>query len=153
MLTTTTSATKGFSREAVEELSHRRNEPDWLRRKRIDAWETYEQIPMPKRTDEEWRRTDLRGLKLDRLAPFAGLDAPRVPALDGLLTGAGDSSLIAGRHAGVVVQQDAATLYTELDPEVAAQGVIYTDLDTAMREHPDLVKQYFMTEAVPVGFG
>ena len=47
MVTTTTSATKGFSREAVEELSHRRNEPDWLREKRIAAWETYEQIPIP----------------------------------------------------------------------------------------------------------
>ncbi len=143
----------GFSREALDDFSRQKAELDWVRDARLAAWETYESLPMPKRSDEEWRRTDLRGLKLDRLAPFAGLDAPRVPALDGLLTGAGDSSLIAGRHAGVVVQRDAATLYTEIDPEVAAQGVIYTDLDTAMREHPDLVKQYFMTEAVPVGFG
>ena len=36
-----------------------------------------------------------------------------------------------------------------LDPDVAAQGVIFTDLDTAIREHPELVKQYFMTKAVP----
>lgn len=143
----------GFSREAVEELSRTKNEPDWVRDARLAAWETYEQLPAPKRTDEEWRRTDLRMLKLDRLAPFAGVEASRVPALDGLLVGEGDTSLTAGRHAGVVFQRDAATLYTELDPELAAQGVIYTDLDTAVREYPDLVRQHFMTEAVPVDFG
>jgi Fe-S cluster assembly protein SufD len=143
----------GFSREALEDLSRRKAEPDWVRDARLEAWGTYEALPMPKRTDEEWRRTDLRGIKLDRLAPFANLETGRAPALDGLLTGVGDESLTTGRHAGIVVQKDAATLYTEIDPEVAAQGVIYTDLDTAMREHPDLVKQYFMTEAVPVNFG
>jgi len=52
--------TKGFTRRAVEELSYRRHEPDWVREKRIEAWSAYETIPMPVRTDEEWRRTDIR---------------------------------------------------------------------------------------------
>ena len=60
----------GFSREAVEALSRSRNEPDWVREARLAAWETYESLPMPTRSDEEWRRTDLRRLKLDRFAPF-----------------------------------------------------------------------------------
>ncbi len=152
-LTEPTTSLTGFSREALEDLSRRKAEPDWVRDARLAAWETYESLPMPKRSDEEWRRTDLRGIKLDRLAPFANLEAERSESLDGLLTGVGDASLTVGRHAGVVVQKDAATLYTEIDPEVAAQGVIYTDLDTAFREHGDLLKKYFMTEAVPVNFG
>ena len=151
-ITEGTTIQTGFSREAVEELSRRKQEPDWVRQARLAAWNTYERLPMPKRTDEEWRRTDLRGLKLDRLVPFAGLDAERVPELDGLLTEQ-DGSLSAGRHAGVVVQRDAATLFAEIDPNAAEQGVIYCDLDTAIREHPDLVARYFMTEAVPVDFG
>jgi hypothetical protein len=65
----------GFSREAVEAISRSRNEPDWVRAARLKAWETYESIPMPTRGDEEWRRTDLRRLKLDRFAPYADLDA------------------------------------------------------------------------------
>jgi len=51
------------------------------------------------------------------------------------------------------VQRDATTVHVEVDPALAAKGVIFCDLDTAVREHPDLVRQYFMTEAVPVGFG
>ena len=66
-----TSATLGFSREAVLALAEQRGEPDWLRELRLRAWDTYESLPMPTRSDEEWRRTDLRGLKLDQLAPFS----------------------------------------------------------------------------------
>jgi Fe-S cluster assembly protein SufD len=150
-VTTYDTTQTGFSRQAVEELSRRKGEPDWLRDARLAAWETYERLPMPQRTDEEWRRTDLRPLKLNKLVPFGEQGAP-VANLDGLL-GGGDSSLSEGRHAGIVVQRDAATLYTELDSELAAQGVIYTDLDTAAREHPELFQKYFMTEAVPTDFG
>src|SRR5947208_3098116 len=73
MATSIQNVTKGFSREAVEELAHRRGEPDWLLAKRIEAWEAYERIPMPRRTDEEWRRTDIRDLPIDDVAPFGDL--------------------------------------------------------------------------------
>ncbi len=70
MSTSIKGATKGFSREAVEELSHRRNEPEWLLKKRLEAWAQYEEMPMPNRKDEEWRRTDIRDLPIDEVAPF-----------------------------------------------------------------------------------
>jgi Fe-S cluster assembly protein SufD len=144
----------GFTREAVEELSRRKNEPDWVRDARLAAWETYEQIPMPTRTDEEWRRTDLRRLKLDRIVPFAGVDQERASSLDGLLASVEDGGVSnESARAGVIVQRDAATVYSEVHDDLAAQGVIYTDLETACREHPELVKQYFMTQAVPTDFG
>src|SRR5215216_910187 len=149
----TTTAYNGFSREAVEALSRKKGEPDWVREARLAAWETYERLPMPKRTDEEWRRTDLRGLKLDRLTPFSGV-GERVGSLDGLLAAVQDSTVSnESERAGVVVQRDASTLYAEVADDIAAQGVIYCDLDTAVREYPDLVKRHFMTQAVPVDFG
>ncbi len=153
--TTMTTTLAGFSREAVEELSRRKGEPDWVREARLAAWETYESLPMPKRTDEEWRRTDLRGLKLDRLAPFAGFDGSfdGLASLDGAAEDGGLAIGSAEQRAGLVVQRDAATLHAEMDPALVSQGVIYCDLDTAVREHVDLLRQYFMTEAVPVGFG
>jgi Fe-S cluster assembly protein SufD len=142
----------GFSREAVEELSRRKGEPDWVREARLAAWELYESLSMPVRTDEEWRRTDLRGLKLDRQRPFAGLER-RGAGLDGLLP-PGEGGLDPEVHrAGAVVQRDAATVHAEIEPTLAAQGVVFVDLDTAVREYPDLVRRSFMTEAVPVGFG
>ena len=135
----------GFTRDAVEDLSRRKGEPDWVLQARLAAWDTYERLPMPQRTDEEWRRTDLRALKLDRLVPFAGLAAQP--------NGDGSALLAEGGRAGAVVQHDATTAHVELDPDLASQGVIFTDLDTAVREHPDLLKTYFMTEAVPADFG
>ncbi len=149
MVTITQSATKGFSREAVEELSHRRNEPDWLREKRVAAWETYEQIPMPKRTDEEWRRTDIRMLPIDDVTPFGELEA-RVANRTDLPGSVAAQVDAAGAVSGVVVQHDSATTYYEANEALASQGVIFSDLDTAIREHPELLQKYFMTdEGVP----
>ncbi len=71
-MTTVEMETRGFTREAVLALSALNNEPDWLRRRRLEAWEVFERTPMPdSRHDEEWRRTDISGLHLDELLPFA----------------------------------------------------------------------------------
>ncbi len=144
----------GFSREAVEALSRSRNEPDWVRESRLAAWETYESLPMPTRSDEEWRRTDLRRLKLDRFAPYADLDGTITDLASVASTSEGAFAFgEADQRAGIVVSRDGGAPYVELDPAVAAQGVIFTDLNTAVHEHPDLVQQHFMTRAVPVDFG
>ena len=85
-------------------------------------------------------------------APVAGVGdrgiAPAAGAGRGRRRGRGRADR-ARPNAGVIVQRDAATILTTLDPEVAAKGVIFTDLATAFREHPELVERYFMTQAVP----
>ncbi len=152
--TAATAVPTGFSREAVEALSRQKGAPDWVRDARLQAWETYESLPLPTRQDEEWRRTDLRRLKLNRLAPFSP-NGHKVESLDQLTVGEGHALSFgaADQRAGIVVQQDSSTPYAEFDQELAAKGVIFCDLDTAVREHADLVKQYFMTEAVPADLG
>jgi Fe-S cluster assembly protein SufD len=146
----------GFSREGVEAISRAQIDSGANQNARLRAWELYESLPMPQRTDEEWRRTDIRGLKLDRLRPSAGIDAPGISPLQALeeagVENAGDQIAL-GPNAGVVVQRDAATILSTLDPSVAEQGVIFADLATAFREHPELVSRYFMTKAVPPSMG
>jgi Fe-S cluster assembly protein SufD len=143
----------GFSRDAVEAISRSRNEPDWVREARLKAWAIYEGLPMPKRSDEEWRRTDLRRLKLDRFAPFADLDS-EITDLGTLTTGSDAMQIgAADQRAGIYVARDASRPYVDVDPSLAGQGVIFTDLTTAVREHPELVQNYFMTQAVPADFG
>lgn len=150
MSTTIQGATKGFSRAAVDELSHRRQEPDWLRQKRVEAWEAFEQIPMPKRTDEEWRRTDLRLLPIDDVLPFAE-QADRLTSRADLPAAVAAEVEAAGEVSGVVVQRDSSVIYFESDPSLAEKGVIFSDLETAVREHPELLQKYFMSdETVPV---
>src|SRR6266568_676303 len=58
-----------FTAETLER-TELRGEPDWLRRRRRSALEAYERLPMPSRTDEEWRRTDIAGLDPSRFAKF-----------------------------------------------------------------------------------
>jgi Fe-S cluster assembly protein SufD len=50
----------GFTEETLERTGQ--GEPDWLRDRRRTAFAAYERLPMPGRTDEEWRRTDVTGL-------------------------------------------------------------------------------------------
>jgi len=137
-------------------LSQSRNEPDWVREARLAAWDVYESLPMPARTDEEWRRTDLRRLKLDRFAPF-GKAAGRADSLDELVQAASSEHALQfgeeGHRAGIAVTENSSTRYSHISDAAAAQGVIFTDLETAIHDHPELVKQYFMTEVVPTNFG
>ena len=71
----------GLTRRAVDEVADLQQEPDWLRTRRQAAWDVYEATPNPSRTDEEWRRTDLRWLRWESLTPAPARDgAGRVPA-------------------------------------------------------------------------
>jgi Fe-S cluster assembly protein SufD len=129
---------KGFSRAAVEDLAAAREEPQWLCEWRRAAWETYEALPMPTRQDEDWRRTDIRGLELAQYTPVPGdgrVDAAAVPVLRPLATRAADL-------AGLLVQQDGALVSREVLDTVAGQRVLFTTLDAAVREHGDLVRRY-----------
>lgn len=147
MSTTVQETARGFSRRAVEELSWRRGEPEWVRARRLEAWSIYEATPMPSRTDEEWRRTDIRRLPIDQVLPFAGLDR-RAGSLAELPPALVESLGEAALRSGLLVQVDAATVYTELDPALVEKGVILTDLATAIERYPDLIQRYFMTEGV-----
>ena len=59
-----------FTMESVEEIASLHGEPDWLRARRREAFAVYERLGLPSKIDEEWRRTDLKGLQLEGLSPF-----------------------------------------------------------------------------------
>jgi Fe-S cluster assembly protein SufD len=125
-----------FTIEAVEELAALHGEPDWLRVRRREAFAAYERLPVPSRSDEEWRRTDVRGLDLDAFEAFerANGPAPSDPIED---------------TAGVLRQRGSEPGTVELDPDVAARGVLLMPLSQAAKEHPDLVRRHLFTEARP----
>jgi Fe-S cluster assembly protein SufD len=147
-----------FTRDAVLALSEGRREPAWMLERRLQAWETFEALPYPGRQDEEWRRTDLRRLRLDRFAPHGADSRPATSAVASLaeLSGGSETALQFGEaehRAGIVVGKDGGTSFTDIAADAAAQGVVFTDLATAVAEHPDLVRDHFMAEAVPPHFG
>ncbi len=133
-----------FTREAVEQLSRKLNEPQWMREFRLAAFEVYESLPMPTTSDEAWRRTDIRALKLEAIGPSLN-GAGQAPT--------GLAALLANGAAGTLVQVDGETVCCQLSEGARAAGVVFTDMGTAVREHGELVKQYFMTQAVRPGDG
>ncbi len=138
----------GFSRSAVEELSRQKGEPDWMLQKRLQAWEVYESTPAPlgRRGDLGTRRT-IANFNFQRLTPYTPVET------NGVLPASIEQSLqeaLVNERSGLMIQQNSSVVHSELSEELKQQGVILSDLETAVREHPELVQKYFMTGAVPV---
>jgi Fe-S cluster assembly protein SufD len=138
-----------FTRENVEKLSAGLNEPQWMLDFRLNAWEVYEKTAMPKTSDEEWRRTDLRRLKLDQIGPSVNGDAATDVNIPAFLGG----QLTTDEAGGNMLLVDGVVRRYELSQALQEQGVIFCDMHTAVRDYPQLVKKYFMTEGVPVTDG
>jgi Fe-S cluster assembly protein SufD len=119
----------GFSLPAVEELGSLHSEPQWLRARRRASWEAYERLPLPSRSDEEWRRTNLKGLDLDAFAPWE-------PA-----NGAAPVDSIEDA-AAVLRQRGSEPGTVEIGPDLSAKGVVFMPLSQAAKEHPELVERY-----------
>ncbi len=100
---------------------------------RRSAWETFKRLPLPTTADEAWRRTDLRSLPVESFhIPEEGeyTGYPAVPAE--LL-----KPLTAEEHGGQIVLSPFGAK-SSLEPALAKKGVVFLDLQTAEREHPDL---------------
>ena len=132
-----------YTRAQVEALSSENKEPSWLRERRLKAWETYEATPMPY-LEEEWRRTDYRHIRweqAERLMRANGASSEVVPAKN-------LEPLTGDVEGGLLVFVDGKVVRYELADELAQQGVVFTDLRSAVREHGALVEKHFMTRAV-----
>src|ERR1700761_3656471 len=67
--TTVTLTTGGFTEDAFHRFIQGRDEPAWLVDRRREAFARFQAFPWPGAREEEWRRTDIRALKLDAFAP------------------------------------------------------------------------------------
>lgn len=134
----TTSST--LSRDLVVQRSEAAGEPEWLRERRLEAWEAFVRLPLPSATDEEWRRTDVSALDLDALAPLAFTPGRTKPPAQ-LMALVGDPAQAAGLRLVV----DGSQAQARLSPELAQSGVVFTSLSEAVRTHPDLVRRHLGT--------
>ncbi len=121
------------SAEALEALIQRYDEPEWLARERRASLRTFQERAWPTSRDEEWRYTQLSRFDMTGLE-LAGEPASReVP--DRITMRVTDSDA-----EGVLVHKGTAVV--KRDVRVSQPGVIFTDLRTAIREHPELVKEH-----------
>lgn len=129
-----------FDAQTITQLSQKNQEPEWLLAKRQSALKLVEKLPLPKleKTNiENWNFTQFQ-LAEDE-APLSQLsDLPQSV----------QDFLFAGNAANVLIQKNGSIVFQQNADELKEQGVIFTDLATAAREHGELVKKYFMTEAM-----
>ncbi|MBV8487125.1 MAG: Fe-S cluster assembly protein SufB, partial [Planctomycetaceae bacterium] len=137
---------KGLTRQVVSQISEMKSEPDWMREFRLKALDVFGQKPMP-----NWGG-DLSELNFDdiryymKAADRQGKSWDDVPAeIKNTFDKLGIPEAERKFLAGVGAQYESEVVYHSLRDDLQKKGVIFVDTDTAVREHPDLVKQYLGT--------
>ncbi|MFO7172119.1 MAG: Fe-S cluster assembly protein SufB, partial [Bacillota bacterium] len=143
-------ARKGLDREVVEQISRMKGEPEWMREFRLKSLEIFFSKPLPtwgadlsqinfndiyyyvKPTEKNARSWDEVPEEIKRTFDRLGIPEAERKFL-----------------AGVSAQYESEVVYHNIRKDLEEKGVIFMDMDSAVREHPDLVRQYFGTVVPP----
>lgn len=141
----------GISEKIVREISTQKDEPAWMLEKRLKALRLFLNEPLPS------FGPDLSKLNLEEIIYYAGADAAvasnwsDVPEeIKTTFARLGIPEAERKALAGVGAQYDSDVIYHKLKEDWKKQGVIFENMDTAVKEHAELVKKHFMTECVPI---
>jgi len=145
---------KGLNEQVVREISAAKSEPQWMTDLRVKAYRIFEEKPMP----TGFWGGNIQNYKLDfqdiyyfaRASDRAERDWSDVPeyiknTFDKLGIPEAEKKFLAG----VGAQYDSEVVYHSIREDLEKQGVIFVDMDSAVRDYPDIVKQYFGTIVPP----
>jgi Fe-S cluster assembly scaffold protein SufB len=141
---------KGLNEKIVAQISEMKGEPGWMRDFRLKSLKLFEKRPMP-----TWG-ADLSGINFDDIyyyikpIPQQGKSWEDIPSeiketFDRLGIPQAEQKYLAG----VTAQYESEAVYHKVREDLEKLGVIFTDMDTALREYPDIVKQHFGTVVPP----
>jgi Fe-S cluster assembly protein SufB len=146
------SARRGLSEEVVRDISALKDEPEWMLDLRLKGLKLFRRKPMP-----DWG-ADLTGIDFENIKYFVRSTEKQAESWDDLpadikstydrlgIPEAEKQRLIAG----VAAQYESEVVYHKIREDLEQKGVIFLDTDTALKEHPDLFREYFAT-IIPVG--
>ena len=137
---------KGLTKEIVEEISRMKDEPQWMLDFRLKSLELFYKMPMP-----QWGG-ELKDLDFDSITYYVkpsekqGKTWEEVPeeiktTFDKLGIPEAEQKFLAG----VSAQYESEVVYHSMQEDLTEQGILFTDMDSAVREHPEIVQQYFGT--------
>lgn len=138
---------RGLNHDVIDAISDHKNEPDWMRKFRHDALDIFFSKPMP-----TWG-ADLSGIDFDEIKYYskptdrsADKNWDDVPEnIKNTFERLGIPEAERKFLAGVGAQYDSEVVYHSLRAEWEKLGVIFLDMDTGLREHPEIVREYFAT--------
>ena len=139
---------RGLSHELVDAISSHKDEPDWMRKFRHRSLDYFLARPMP-----TWGgQPSLREIDFDNIYYYIKPTENQAESWEDLPADIKDTWDKLGIPeaekkylAGVGAQYESEVVYHKLQESLTAQGVIFLDTDTALREHEDVFKQYFGT--------
>ena len=141
---------KGLDREIVEMISSMKSEPEWMRAYRLHSLEHFQQRPLP-----TWG-ADLAQINFDDVFYYLKPTEKKERSWDEVPETIKNTFEKLGIPeaerkflAGAGAQYDSESVYHNLKEEWEKLGVIFLDTDSALREHPDLVREYFGTVVPP----
>jgi len=137
---------RGLDENIIKEMSWMKGEPDWMRDYRLKSYAQFLKRPMP-----NWGG-DMSEIFFDDIFYYIKPTDHQVDAWDELPDSVKETYEKLGIPeaerkylAGVTAQYESEVVYHKNREDLEAQGVIFTDMDTALREHPEIVRAYFGT--------
>ena len=141
---------KGLNTDIVQEMSWMKSEPDWMRNFRLKSLSRFEKRPMP-----SWGG-DMSGIDFDNIYYYIKPTEEQVDAWEDLPDAIKDTYEKLGIPeaerkylAGVTAQYESEVVFHRNREDLERQGVLFCDMDTALREYPELVKDHFGTIIPP----
>ena len=135
----------GLTEEIVREISGSKQEPEWMLELRLKSLKLFQEMDMP-----HWGPS-LHELDMDQIVTYVRPEAPMsddwktLPDdIRGTFDRLGIQKAEQDSLAGVGAQYDSEVVYHSIKESLIRQGVIYTDMDTAVQEYEELVKEHFM---------
>ena len=142
---------EGLTPEIIDKLSKEKGDPVWMQQFRLQSLQIYNEMPIP-----DWGPS-IEGLDMDHIATYVRPktsmqnDWKNVPQdIKDTFERLGIPEAERKSLAGVGAQYDSELVYHNVREEVAAEGVVYTDMESAMKgEYADMVRKYFMKLVTP----
>ena len=142
---------EGLTPEIIDRLSKEKDDPVWMQQFRLQSLQIYNEMPVP-----DWGPS-IEGLDMDHIATYVRPksdmknDWKDVPQdIKDTFERLGIPQAERKSLAGVGAQYDSELVYHNVKDEVAAQGVVYTDMESALKgEYADMVQKYFMKLVTP----
>jgi len=140
----------GLTEDIIRDISAKKNEPDWMLQFRLKSLELYNKIDVP-----TWG-PDISDLNIDNIVTYVRPNVEMQSSWDDVPDDIKKTFDLLGipeaekkSLAGVGAQYDSEVVYHSIKEELVAQGVVYTDFESALRDYEDIVKKYFMTLIPP----
>lgn len=135
----------GLTEEIVREISESKDEPEWMLEHRLKSLEIYNKMEMP-----AWGPS-LHELDMDNIVTYVKPNVGMTNNWDDLpeeirqtFDRLGIPQAEKDALSGVGAQYDSEVVYHNIQEELLKQGVIYTDMETALRDYEDIVHEHFM---------